>query len=123
LTQNFVGTLRVGYNCPTPMPGVHGGGDPAKAFARLRDFYYLRLAQARFAESKTPPPSTLRLWASRVGPMTKLATLLASFCALAFRLLVTSERPRRFPPHRCRCCCRRSCPLPSASADGAPAVS
>src|SRR4029077_4480045 len=70
LTQNFVGTLRVGYNCPAPMPGVHGGGDPAKALARLTDFYCLRLAQARFAESKTPPPSPLRLWASRVSPMT-----------------------------------------------------
>ena len=112
------------------MPGVHGGGDPAKALARLTDFYYLQLAQARFAESKTPPPSPLRLWASRVGPMTKLATLLASiaFCALAFRLLVTSERPRPISPAPMPLLLPPVVPAPvtplgAASADGAPAVS
>ncbi len=99
LTQDFVGTLWVGYDRPTPMPGVHGGGDPAKAFARLTDFYYLRLAQANFAESRTPPSGALKRWAMQVSPMTKLATLLGSiaFCATALRLLGTSERPRPIP--------------------------
>jgi hypothetical protein len=33
------------------MPGIHGGGTPAKAFSKLTDFYYVRLAQGRFAQS------------------------------------------------------------------------
>jgi penicillin-binding protein 1A len=49
LTQDFVGSLWLGDDRPTPMPGVHGGGMPALAFSRLTDFYYLRLAQAQFA--------------------------------------------------------------------------
>ena len=48
LTEQFVGSLWLGHDKPAPMPGVHGGGAPAKAFANLTDFYYLRLAQARF---------------------------------------------------------------------------
>jgi hypothetical protein len=32
------------------MPGVHGGGMPALTFAKLTDFYYLRLAEAQFAQ-------------------------------------------------------------------------
>lgn len=49
LTQDFVGSLWLGYDRPTPMPGVHGGGMPALAFAKLTDFYYFRLAQDRYA--------------------------------------------------------------------------
>jgi len=48
LTQDFVGSLWLGHDRPAPMPGVHGGGTPAASFAKLTDFYYLRLAQARF---------------------------------------------------------------------------
>jgi penicillin-binding protein 1A len=47
LTEDFVGSLWLGYDQPTPMPGVHGGGTPANAFSKLTDFYYLRLAQSR----------------------------------------------------------------------------
>jgi penicillin-binding protein 1A len=47
LTEDFVGCLWLGYDQPAPMPGVHGGGTPAKAFSKLTDFYYVRLAQAR----------------------------------------------------------------------------
>ena len=49
LTRDFVGSLWLGHDRPAPMRGVHGGGAPAQAFAKLTDLYYLRLAQARFA--------------------------------------------------------------------------
>jgi penicillin-binding protein 1A len=49
LTQDFVGSIWLGHDRPAPMPGIHGGGKPAKAFSKLTDFYYVRLAQARFA--------------------------------------------------------------------------
>jgi penicillin-binding protein 1A len=48
LTQDFVGSLWLGHDRPTPMRGVHGGGAPATAFAQITDFYYLRQAQALF---------------------------------------------------------------------------
>ncbi len=98
LTQDFVGTLWLGYDRPTPMPGVHGGGDPAKAFAKLTDFYYLRLAQARFAESKAPhSPSWAQRWVSNMSPLEELSLLIASFgfCAFAVRLLNTTAADRR----------------------------
>jgi len=47
VTEDFVGCLWLGYDQPAPMPGVHGGGTPARAFSKLTDFYYVRLAQAR----------------------------------------------------------------------------
>jgi penicillin-binding protein 1A len=98
LTQDFVGTLWLGYDKPTPMPGVHGGGDPAKAFAKLTDFYYLRLAQARLAASKAPtPPSFARRWVMSLSPIEKLSVLAASFgfCAFAVGLLNTTKAERR----------------------------
>lgn len=49
LTENFVGSLWLGHDRPWPMPGVHGGGAPAKAFGALTDYYYTRLARARAA--------------------------------------------------------------------------
>jgi penicillin-binding protein 1A len=52
LTQDFAGTLWLGHDRPAPMQGVHGGGAPARTFAKLTDFYYLRLAQARFVREK-----------------------------------------------------------------------
>ena len=52
LTQDFVGSIWLGHDRPAPMPGVHGGGMPAKSFSKLTDFYYVRLAQARHAESE-----------------------------------------------------------------------
>ena len=45
LTQDFVGSIWLGHDRPAPMPGVHGGGMPAKSFSKLTDFYYVRLAQ------------------------------------------------------------------------------
>ncbi|HXV29355.1 MAG TPA: penicillin-binding transpeptidase domain-containing protein, partial [Sinorhizobium sp.] len=52
LTQDFAGTLWLGHDRPAPMQGMHGGGAPARTFAKLTDFYYLRLAQARFTRDK-----------------------------------------------------------------------
>jgi penicillin-binding protein 1A len=52
LTQDFVGSFWLGHDRPAPMPGVHGGGAPARAFSKLTDFYYVRLAQARFARQQ-----------------------------------------------------------------------
>ena len=46
LTRDFVGSFWLGYDRPAPMPGVHGGGGPAKAFAAMTDFHYLTLARA-----------------------------------------------------------------------------
>ena len=52
LTQDFVGSIWLGHDRPAPMPGVHGGGMPAKSFSKLTDFYYVRLAQTRYAASE-----------------------------------------------------------------------
>lgn len=52
LTQDFAGSVWLGYDRPAPMPGVHGGGSPAKAFANLTNFYYVRRAQQRFDASR-----------------------------------------------------------------------
>jgi penicillin-binding protein 1A len=52
LTQDFVGSFWLGHDRPAPMPGVHGGGTPARAFSKLTDFYYVRAAQARFARQQ-----------------------------------------------------------------------
>jgi len=57
LTQDFVGSVWLGHDRPAPMPGVHGGGGPAKAFAKLTDFFYLRHAQQRLAASRQASPN------------------------------------------------------------------
>jgi penicillin-binding protein 1A len=51
LTQDFVGSIWLGHDRPEPMPGIHVGGTPAKGSSKLSDFYYVRLAQGRFAQS------------------------------------------------------------------------
>jgi membrane peptidoglycan carboxypeptidase len=35
LTRDFVGSFWLGYDLPSPMPGVHGGGEPVQAFAAM----------------------------------------------------------------------------------------
>jgi penicillin-binding protein 1A len=60
LTEDFVGSLWLGYDRPTPMPGVHGGGTPANAFSKLTDFYYLRLSQNRLHSDQ---PEFVGYWA------------------------------------------------------------
>jgi penicillin-binding protein 1A len=84
LTEDYVGCLWLGYDKPTPMPGVHGGGIPAKTFSKLTDFYYVRLAQAHFAENEEMSPvgypwSRLRAFASRQPGITALTALGSAF--------------------------------------------
>jgi penicillin-binding protein 1A len=54
LTRDFVGSFWLGYDQPTPMPGVHGGGEPAKAFAAMTDHHYLKLAHAALIAERDP---------------------------------------------------------------------
>jgi penicillin-binding protein 1A len=90
LTEGFVGSIWLGYDRPQPMPGIHGGGAPAKAFSKLTDFYYLRLAQARFAEeeemaSRASPWGKLRVFAAR-QPGIIAMTMFGSLVMLFFLL-------------------------------------
>ena len=100
LTEGFVGSIWLGYDRPQPMPGIHGGGTPAKAFSKLTDFYYVRLAQARFAEeeemaSRASPWGKLRLFAAR-QPGIIAMTMLGSLVMLFF-LLPALFRRRELP--------------------------
>jgi len=90
LTEGFVGSIWLGYDRPSPMPGIHGGGTPAKAFSKLTDFYYLRLAQTRFAESEemassASPWGKLRVFAARQPGVIAMTTL-GSLVLLCFLL-------------------------------------
>ncbi|HZP08123.1 transglycosylase domain-containing protein [Methyloceanibacter sp.] len=97
LTQDFVGTLWVGYDKPAPMPGVYGGGAPAKAFGKLTDVYYLRLARERLLESRTPPaPSLARQWVAGLNVVEKLSVLVGTFAFFAFAVaLLNTTQPER----------------------------
>jgi membrane peptidoglycan carboxypeptidase len=92
LTQDFVGSLWVGNDRPAPMPGMHGGGAPAKAFAKLTDFYYVRAAQARFVSDREAARSgegwrKLAPKEQTVAKLTVIGTMLLSglFLAALFR--------------------------------------
>ncbi len=109
LTEGFIGSIWLGYDRPQPMPGIHGGGTPAKAFAKLTDFYYVRLAQARFAEeeemaSRASPWGKLRLFAARqpgIIAMTMLGSLVMLFFllpALFRRRELTASAASTEPP-------------------------
>jgi len=112
LTEDYVGCLWLGYDKPTPMPGVHGGGTPAKAFSKLTDFYYVRLAQAQFAEnaeisSGGYPWSRLRAFASRQPGITALTALgsvimTCFFLAALLRRRATGQTAAREAPHEDR---------------------
>ncbi len=54
LTRDFVGSFWLGYDRPAPMPGAHGGGEPAKAFAAITNFHYLKLARAELIAKREP---------------------------------------------------------------------
>ena len=119
LTEDYVGCLWLGYDQPKPMPGVHGGGTPAKAFSKLTDFYYVRLAQAHFAENEDMSPGEdpwrrLRAFASRQPGITALAALgsvlMACFLLPALlRTRVTGQSAAREPLHE-----DRDLPFPSS---------
>jgi membrane peptidoglycan carboxypeptidase len=81
LTRDFVGSFWLGYDRPAPMPGVHGGGGPAKAFAAMTDFHYLRLARAEFI-AKREPKDAWREW-RRIAPPEPLRS------ALVFGVVLT----------------------------------
>ena len=88
LTQDFVGSLWLGYDRPSPMPGMHGGGAPAKAFAKLTDFYYVRAAQARFVSERNAARSgeswrKLALKERTVAKLTVIGSMLLSGLFLA----------------------------------------
>jgi len=93
LTQDFVGAFWLGYDWPKPMPGVHGGGRPAKSFSNLTNFYYVRLAQQRFAEEQG---ADTRAWEKlHKLPLTMFAAF-ASLLMTSVTLLAVSA-PRRRP--------------------------
>ena len=88
LTQDFAGSLWLGHDRPAPMPGMHGGGAPAKAFAKLTDFYYVGAAQARFVSERDTARSgeTWRKLAPKeqtVAKLTVIGTMLLSGLFLA----------------------------------------
>lgn len=84
LTQDFVGAIWLGHDRPLPMPGIHGGGAPAKAFAKLTDFYYVRAAQARFLSDRHAARSGKR-WVKEqtAAKLTVIGSMLLSGLGLA----------------------------------------
>ena len=112
LTQDFVGSIWLGHDRPTPMPGVHGGGTPAKSFSKLADFYYVRLAQSRFAQGEDGSGAAawgqLKTFAARqpgIIAMTALGSLVM-LCFLLPALFRRRQRPVKAapvePPHEDR---------------------
>jgi penicillin-binding protein 1A len=113
LTQDFVGSIWLGHDRPQPMPGVHGGGTPAKAFSKMTDFYYVRQAQTRLTESEAlvaggSPWGKLKVFAAR-QPGTIAMIALGSLVTLCFvlpALFRRRERPVKpatvEPPHEDR---------------------
>ncbi len=96
LTEDFVGSIWLGYDRPRPMPGAHGGGRPAAAFSKLTDFYYVRLAQERLAESAGAAAwSRLKSFPSRQPGITAIAAL-GSMLMMGF--LVSALFRRREQP-------------------------
>jgi penicillin-binding protein 1A len=92
LTQDFVGSIWLGRDRPAPMPGIHGGGMPARTFAKLTDFYYVRLAQARFGETEASPWDRFGRFASGQSAI-KILTALGSL--LMTWLLITAVFRRK----------------------------
>jgi penicillin-binding protein 1A len=93
LTEDVVGSVWLGYDRPQPMPGVHGGGQPAQAFSKLTDFYYIRLAQRRWADEQA---AGTHAW-ERLHrlPLTMFAAF-TSLLMMSVTLLAVSA-PRRRP--------------------------
>ena len=92
LTRDFVGSFWLGYDRPAPMPGVHGGGEPAKAFAAMTDFHYLKLAQAELIAKREPKDD----WSEfrKIAPPEPLRSALVFGVMLAMCLLLT-RKPQR----------------------------
>jgi penicillin-binding protein 1A len=90
LTRDFVGSFWLGYDRPSPMPGVHGGGEPAKAFAAMTDFHYVKLARAQLQAARAPK----NVWNElrKIGPTEPLRSALV-FSLLAM-FLSWAKKPR-----------------------------
>jgi membrane peptidoglycan carboxypeptidase len=104
LTEDFVGSLWVGHDRPMPMPGIHGGGAPAKAFSRLTDFYYVRLAQTRFANSRQDlaggsPWRPLRNLGPRERSLATVAVLASMLMTCLVLMAIFSRRQQPVAKH------------------------
>jgi membrane peptidoglycan carboxypeptidase len=69
ITRDYVGTFWIGDDRPQAMPGVVGGGAPARAFGRVTDAWYVWQANLKAPAPLAPPalPSrdtmaTLQTW-------------------------------------------------------------
>jgi membrane peptidoglycan carboxypeptidase len=91
LTRDFVGCFWLGYDRPAPMPGVHGGGGPARAFAAMTDFHYLRLARNEYA-ARRAPKDDWQEW-RRIAPPEPLRSALV-FGAVLMLSIALARRPQ-----------------------------
>ena len=90
LTRDFVGSFWLGYDRPAPMPGVHGGGEPAKAFAAMTDYHYLKLAHAAVIAKREPKNKWIEL--RRIAPDEPLRSALVFGTMLVMCLLLARSR-------------------------------
>jgi penicillin-binding protein 1A len=96
LTEDFVGSLWLGHDRPTPMPGINGGGAPARAFSSLTDFYYVRRAQARFAESRQASTGAGNWRFLRdFGPRERSMVMVVAFVSMLMTCLLLTVMFRR----------------------------
>jgi membrane peptidoglycan carboxypeptidase len=96
LTRDFVGSFWLGYDRPAPMPGVHGGGAPAKAFAAMTDHHYLKLAHAAVIAKREPKNDRREL--RRIVPDEPLRSALVFGMMLVMCLLWARTK---HPPRLC----------------------
>ena len=96
LTRDFVGSFWLGYDRPTPMPGVHGGGSPAKAFSAMTDFHYLKLARAQLITKREPKDEWSEL--RSITPAEPLRSALV-FGAILAMCLMLRRKPRHVGEH------------------------
>ena len=92
LTRDFVGSFWLGYDRPAPMPGVHGGGEPAKAFAAMTDFHYLTLARAELLAKREPRDEWSKF--RKIAPPEPLRSALVFGAMLAMCVLL-ARKPQR----------------------------
>jgi hypothetical protein len=96
LTRDFVGSFWLGYDRPAPMPGVHGGGGPAKAFAAMTNYYYLKLAHAAVIAKREPKSKWREL--RRIVPDEPLRSALVFGTMLVMCLLLARSRETSAAP-------------------------
>ena len=73
------------------MPGVHGGGEPAKAFAAMTDFHYLTLARAELMAKREPRDEWSKF--RNIAPAEPLRSALVFGAMLAMCVLL-ARKPR-----------------------------